>query len=182
MKQVVGKFDNLDRNRVIGAVQDHFSVKLEEVGRRSKWLQDESGRRWLVLGGIADWHGVPEEMMEYEIQARSEGMLVVAQKKRTYIEAFSGPLRPLFSARDKLYRAAQPNGGYQYQFTVQVSRDRLLCVQAQNVVLERFTAIPWSAEDKEQARAMNELEKIVKTMSREELATLADKIQREMPS
>ncbi len=39
MKQTAIKFDDLDRKRVIDAVQEHYGVKLDEVGHRSKWLE-----------------------------------------------------------------------------------------------------------------------------------------------
>ena len=68
MKKSSGKFDNLARLRVIDAVHEHFDVTLKRVGRRYKWLRDESGRNWWVLGGKDDWHGIPEDMMEHEEQ------------------------------------------------------------------------------------------------------------------
>ena len=83
MKQKPEKFDNLDRTRVISEIQRYFGVKLQRVGRRFKWLRDESGRNWWVLGGIDTWHGIPEEMMEDERRTQVEGVLVIAYKKLT---------------------------------------------------------------------------------------------------
>ena len=147
MKHPVGKFDNLDRDRVILAVQEHYDLYLKKVGSRHKWLRDESGRNWWVLGGKDDYHGIPEDMMEGERQARIEGMLVIAQRKVGSIDAFSGALGPLVSTRDKLYRAARSTGDYQFEATVKGDR-LVLSGRRRNVVLElkRFATIPFSAE------------------------------------
>ena len=51
MQETHGKFGNRDRDRVIDAIQKHYAVKLQQVGRRPKWLRDASGRNWWVLGG-----------------------------------------------------------------------------------------------------------------------------------
>jgi hypothetical protein len=160
MKQKTIKFGTLDRERVIDEVQEHYDVKLKKVGPHPKWLQDESGRNWWILGGTGDWHGIPEEMMEDEQQARVEGMLVIAQRKLTHIEAFAGLLGPLVSARDKLSWAQSRA----YQFWVKMSGAHLQCVQAPDVVLERFARIPYSVKDEE-------LEKTVATMSMDEFTT-----------
>ena len=175
MNIAVEKFDNLDRRVVIGAVQKHYDVKLERVEGRDKWRRDESGRNWWVLGGKGDWHGIPKEMMEDEIQARFDGTLIIAQKKRNFVEAFSGSLHPLVYVRDKLYRASRSTGDY--QFKVKVSGDRLLCVQAQDVVLQRFETIPYAIEDRDRDKRMNELHKLLATISPKERARLLQTLQ-----
>ena len=98
---------------------------------------------------------MPEEMMEDERQTQIEGMLVVAQKKRTCIELFSGPLRLIVDKRDKLYRAARSTGDY--QFTIKSHGDHLRCVQIPNFVLKRFDSIPWSARDRERNKKDEEI-------------------------
>ena len=104
------KFDNLDRNRVIHAVEEYHGVKLEKVGRRRKWLQDESGRNWWILGGYGDYHGVPEEMMEAELKSPTTGILIIAERKLTDIDIFSGSVEKLCKNRNKLYRARKTTG------------------------------------------------------------------------
>ena len=176
MNPTAEKFDNLDRKVVIDCVQERYGVSLGKVGGRDKWRRDESGRNWCVLGGKDDWHGIPEEMMEDERQARIEGMLVVAQKKRTCIELFSGPLRLIVDERDKLYRAARSTGDY--QFTINPYGDHLRCAQIPNCVLKRFDSIPWSAGDREREKGMKEFHKLVTTMSLEDRAALMDELSR----
>ena len=175
LKRTKEKFNNLHRRRVVDAIQKHYNVKLKRAGKRHKWLRDESARNWWVLGGTGYWHGIPEDMMADEIQAQSEGMLVIAWQKAKDMEVFSGPLDQLVSARDNLYRASQSTGDY--QFEVKVSGACLRCVQASNVVLERFETIPYATEDKERDRRMNEIRKIVATISPKERAILFKKLQ-----
>ena len=174
MKQTAAvKFDNLDRKRVIDAVQEHYGVKLDKVGQRPKWLRDESGRTWWILGGVADWHGIPKEMMEHEKEAQREGMLVIAEKKRTSMEVFVGPLNQLVSSRDKLFQTEKTGV---YQFTVKIKGDLMQCAQAPSVVLERITRILHSDEDRERERRVKEASRMIAGLSREELDALLDKL------
>lgn len=78
MTDKIGKFGNLECERVIEAIQTHYGVTLCKVGQRPKWRRDESGRSWWVLGGRKDWHGIAAEMMDDEVAASIEGLLVVA--------------------------------------------------------------------------------------------------------
>ena len=168
MNQTVEKFDNSDREHVIDAIRNHFGTKLAKVGNRDKWLQDESGRNWWVLGGKDDWHGIPEEMMNHEELAEREGMLVIARKKSKSIEMFAGPSTPFISAKEKLYRTAQGDGSYQYQITVKTKGNHLICDQVTNAELRKFGALPYSSTEKEQNRKISELKKIWVDASSEE--------------
>lgn len=177
MKQKPEKFDDLDRRRVIDAVQNHYGVQLQKVeSRRPKWLQEASGRNWWVLGGIGFFHGVPEKMMEHEKHSKVEGMLVIAYKKSNDMDVFAGPLGPLVSARNKLPRAAQPPR--EFKFNVEMSGTRMRCIEVPNVVLGRLLTIPHSAEDRKRDKTLNEFQKSVSTMSREELTALMDSLNR----
>lgn len=176
MKKSSGKFDNLARLRVIDAVHEHFDVTLKRVGRRQKWLRDESGRNWWVLGGKDDWHGIPEDMMEHEEQTHIEGRLVIAQLKREVIEAFWGRLGPFVNARNEFSRAAQQTGADQYQFMVRL-RGACLRIEKTNVELERFARIPYSDEDKQKDKKIHELKKLAAAMSPEQRAALRDRLQ-----
>ena len=171
MKQVPIKFDKWDRARVIDAVQEHYGVKLEKIGRHDKWLRDESSRNWWVLGAVEDWHGISKDMMADEKQAQLGGMLIIAERKLTSIEVFAGPLSQLVSSRDKLY--ALKTGAY--QFTVKVRGDLMKCVQAPAIVLKRIISIPHSDEDREREQRMNELAKAIAHLTPEELKELLEK-------
>ena len=173
---MVQKFDDLARDRVIKNIQEHEGVNLQKVGRRSKWLRDASGRSWWVLGGRETWHGIPEEMMVHEKCSQIEGMLVVAYQKLTSIDVFKGPLGPLASASNELPRATQ--SPRDYNFNVKVSGTRMWCIEVPNVVLARFATIPFSAEDRERDRKLNEFQKSISAMSLEDLTALGDELNR----
>ena len=154
------KFDNPDRNRVIRAVEEYYGVKLVKAGRRPKWLQDESGRNWWVLGGYGGYHGVPEDMMEAELQASTSGMLIIAVRKLPDIEIFSGPVGQLCKNRHNLYRAW--NTTRDYQFITTGSRNELKVTGEKDVEivrLERIISFSYSEEDKAQDRELGKLRK-----------------------
>jgi hypothetical protein len=111
------KFDEADREAVIRVIQDRYCVRLTPVGRRPKWLRDDNGKNYWVLGASAGWHGVPEEMMDAETKTPTAGKLVIANRSREAIQVFDGPLEPLVRNRNKLSR----NKIGDYQFTVKQS-------------------------------------------------------------
>lgn len=176
MTDGIGKFGNLERDCVVEAIEAHYGVTLHQVGQRPKWRRDEAGKNWWVLGGREGWHGIPAEMMDDETNASTEGMLVIAEKKVESVEAFAGSLRPLVDARGALYRVAQSAGKDQYQFTVEVRRGRMRCVQAPSMVLRRFAAFPYTASDRERDESWKALMKSVATMSDEERAKLFEQL------
>ena len=135
------RFDSLDRNRVIRAVEEYYGVKLEKVGRRRKWLQDESGRNWWILGGYGVYHGVPEEMMEAEQKALTAGMLIIAARKLTDIDIFSGSAEKLCKNRNRLYRAGKTTGDYQFNIHTSGSPPRLKVTGEKNVEIVRLKRI-----------------------------------------
>lgn len=173
------KFDSLDRNRVIREVEEYYNVKLEKAGRRSKWLQDESGRNWWILGGYGDYHGVPEDMMEAELRDPTAGMLIIAVRKLPDIELFSGPVEQLCENRHNLYRARNTTGDY--QFITSVSRNDLKITGEKDVEivrLKRIVSFSYSEEDKAQDRGLGKqrkeravaLNKVIQAGTAEELA------------
>jgi len=138
------KFDNSDRERVIDAVEERYSVELEKVGQRTKWLRDKSDRNWWIIGGTGLWHGIPEEMLEAELRSPSkEGMIVVAERQRTTIEVFVGPVGQLCKARDQLSRGrGGKEGDYQYHFNCEVTGDRMRIKEVPAVTLKKTISIP----------------------------------------
>ena len=169
----MAKFDDLDRKRVIDAIEEHYGVKLDKVARRRKWLRDESGRTWWVLGGVGDWHGIPKDMWELERSAQTEGMLVIAEKKRTALEVFVGPVRQLVGSIDKL----RPDKNGARHFTVRVRGDHIRCDQVPGVVLERLLSIPHSDEDRERERRTREATKTIADLTPEQVEELLENLE-----
>ncbi len=175
-----GKFDKLDRERVIEAIQRHYGVSLERVGKRNKWLRDAKGRNWWVLGGSDGWHGLPEEMMRDAQQNQNEGMLVIAWKEGTRIDVFVGPLGPLVDARGRLSRSETTKD---YQFTVETHGEWLRCRKVPNLALKKIDTFTYSADDREQDRNRNEARKLLEGLSSDELAeVLATLLQEDPPA
>ena len=144
MNDGVRKFDSWDRRLVIDAVEKLCGVRLTKVGKRDIWWRDESGKSWWILGGQG-FQGIPGEMVEDETQVHSDGMLVIAQRKKTYMEVFSASLRRFVSARDMLSR----DKGGDYKFNVEVNGDVLFVVGRDKAVLpgvglKKITEFPYS--------------------------------------
>lgn len=106
------KFNESDRDKVIAVVEQHFGVKLSNVGTRKKYLQDQSGRSFWVLGGYDNWHGIPPDMMEEEVKRNTNGVLVVAKRHLHSIEIFAGGLKPMVQSKGDLYRTK--NGDFHF--------------------------------------------------------------------
>lgn len=114
---VADKFDETDRDAVVSELTTRRGVNLSKVGRRRKWFQDAEGWNYWILGGYGEWHGIPEEMMEAELEAAEPGFLVIATRRKADIEIFVGSLKPLTNNRKKLSRAAKTTDDYQFTFT-----------------------------------------------------------------
>lgn len=167
------KFDELDRDRVIDAVEKHYGVQLDKVSPFRKWLRDASGGNWWVLGGVGDWHGIPKEMMADEAKRNEQidGKLIIAVRKRTSIEVFVGTAGQLVRSRAEL---AISEG--QYRFNVAVQGNLMRCLEVPGVVLERFTSFSHSEEDRERLRKMNEFLKEARKLSPKELEELMKRL------
>jgi hypothetical protein len=74
------KFDEYDRREVISKLENCLQVKLSPIGRRHKYLRDTNGRRYCILGGCGDWHGIPEEIVKEEENLGGDSVLVIAIK------------------------------------------------------------------------------------------------------
>ena len=86
-----GKFEETGRSAVIDELGRRLGVQIDRVGHRRKWLRDHSGRNYWVLGGYADWHGIPEKMMDAEVADPSDGFVVIAMRRQFDMEIFLIP-------------------------------------------------------------------------------------------
>jgi len=173
------KFDNIDRKRVIRVVEDYFKVKLSKIGRRSKWLQDDVGRNYWILGGYGEWHGIPEDMMNAEIEASTEGVLVVAIRKKNSMDIFAGGVDELVTGKAQLYRASKTTGDY--QFTYETKGNHLILKQLPIFSLEKINSLSYEIEEKKKDIAVNEVKKLLDGMSKEERTQLLQSIDEKKP-
>ena len=168
------KFDETDRRAVIDELSRRLDVRISRVGRRRKWLRDHSGRNYWVLGGYADWHGIPEEMMDAEIADPSGGLVVIAMRRQSDMEIFLGPLAPLVAARRKLSRANQSSGDY--QFTFRRRGGHLFVDQDSSVTLSSLVSFSFDETEKESAKRVEETMKLFAALPEDEQRELFKKL------
>ena len=133
---------------------------------RTIWQQDESGKDWWVLGGYEDWHGIPREMIEAELQAPTEGMLVIAERRRSTIEVFDGPVHQLCKAKDKLHLSSDTQN---YTFNCKIHGDYMKVVEVvPEFILRKRFSISYGEDEKERDKQLHEVKKILMRMSKEE--------------
>lgn len=160
------KFEELDRKQVITAVEDHYGIKLRQVGRRPTWRRDESGKSWWVLGGSVEFHGISREMMEAEEQDPSGGMIVVACVRRMRnsadadMEVFAGPVEQLVKAKNKLSQSQ--TGDYKFEHRT-LGAGTSIQIKGKDsfpiMCLKKIDALSYEAAKKEKDR---ETDKIIK--------------------
>ena len=153
------KFDNHDRKRVISEIERYYNVTLHKVGSRDKLLKDDTGKTYWVLGGTGDWHGIPKEMFAAEEKQATDGVLVIAKRKRNNIEIFVGSLQRLIENKSSLSQTDE-----QYQFDLKSSLGAITITKAPNVILKLIATIEYSKVDCATETAFNNLIKRIDKM------------------
>lgn len=125
------------------------------------------------MGGYADWHGIPEEMMNAEVADPSGGFVVVAMRRQSDMEVFLAPLAPLVSARRKQSRANRSTGGYQFTFRRRGSH--LLLDQDASVTLSSLISLSFDETEKEAAGSVEEASKLFAALPEEDQRELLKK-------
>lgn len=136
------KFQNQDRKKLIRIVEEHYNIRLNKVGRRQKWMRDNSGRYWWVLGGYDRWHGIPEDMVKAEQESSTNGMLIVGLAKwgktGVDLEVFSCPTETLVRDKDRLSLSEKG----EYQFVYEIEGDRMYVMGINKVRVATLRRIP----------------------------------------
>lgn len=170
----IERFDQTDRRAAIRKLELALGVSLKPVGRRRKWLKDEEGRSYWVIGGYGEWHGIPEEMMDAEIEKPSGGYLVIAMRHKAAMQIYIGSLAAIVNARDKLYRASKSTGDY--QFTYRKRGTSIVVEQSPSIRLADLASFEYSdsmkASDKRVAEASRLFESLSDEQKQELLASL----------
>src|SRR5215510_9460057 len=76
------KFDENSRRRVIRELQREYGVELTRIGHPWKYLKDEKGGRYVVLGGNDYRYDIPRAIFDEEARNSGSCMLVVAIQDR----------------------------------------------------------------------------------------------------
>ncbi len=167
------KFDNTDRRHVVEEIERHIASKLSRPGRRHIYLEDESGNRYVVLGGIDDWHGIPDDVIEAVEQHHPHSYLAIAIKNRNSLKIYYGAIEPLLKSLKNLNRP----GDNKYTFHVDEHRDHLVIREAHSVTLDFLSEILHSESDRKQIKSKVEIEKLLEMMSSKEREEFLRKIQ-----
>jgi hypothetical protein len=96
------EFDENCERRVVRELQRHFRVDLRKIGRLRKYLVDNKGVRYIVLGGADYWHGIPQSVFQDEETAAGDTVLVIATLDGDGLDVFAGPFRPMLDHKDRL--------------------------------------------------------------------------------
>ena len=162
-----GKFDSRDRTAVIRLIQGTFRVKLKKVNGAHIWLRDESGKRWCVIGGIGDFHGIPKRIMECEREESADGQLVIAKKLVDRVDVYVGSLQSLIDAKHRLSRRKRDGA---YLFNVNVKPGSIRIAEVPSVVLARICTLPHTDSDRDRIKRDEEFAKLMGSMSPDEIA------------
>jgi hypothetical protein len=161
------KFDEDDRRRVIAVIEQHFGISLKAIDSYRKYLRDEHGSRYIVLGGYEDWHGIPRKIFAAEEASPADTTLIIAKRSKTAIDIFSGPLRPLLDRKDDL-----PKTNHEYVFNLSFGANGLKVREAPNLVLRRLDETRYSVEEKQAEIRAREIAALVGGLSTAERAEL----------
>ncbi|OGT81746.1 MAG: hypothetical protein A3H91_08430 [Gammaproteobacteria bacterium RIFCSPLOWO2_02_FULL_61_13] len=168
------KFDEIDRRKVIAELEKEFKVHLQSIGNRRIYLTDDNARRYCVLGGYEDWHGIPRDIMEREENDPSDTILVIAKRRRTSIDIFCGPFSPLIRNKKKLTRT---NTG-QFEFNLQSRGAALFVKEVPDLVLSKLGMTEYSQAGREhdvaKAEALAALQRLSPEERRQVLNSLAN--------
>jgi hypothetical protein len=144
------KFDDQDRQRVVSALEEQIGSKLQKVGKRKIYLQDDDGHRFWVFGGVGLWHGIPKDMMDSEVEEidnrahqNLETSLIVALKKTSSIEVFRGPSMDFIKGRSLLGERKN-----QYHFNCENQNGGLQIREIASVRLSHILQIEWDLEQR----------------------------------
>jgi hypothetical protein len=166
------KFDNTDRRHVIDLLSEHVSSRLSRAENRHIYLKDNSGNRYVVLGGTGDWHGIPDDVIEDIEQNHLDSKLVVAIKNQKSLKIYWGEIKPLLKSLGKLPRP----GNDKYTFHVDERHDYLSVREAKTVTLALFKEIPHTESDREKSKSNVQIENLLNQMSDDERRELHRKI------
>lgn len=172
---MIAKFDKWDRRSVIRLIQETFGVTLDKVGRGDTWWRDKSGTEWCIIGGIGNFHGIPERIIECEREASVDDRLVIAEKLVDSLNVYVGSLQSLIDARHDLPRRHRDNA---YLFNVVAKKSSMGVVEAPSVVLRKIGAAAHTASNRDSIRKAGEFERLVGSMSPDELAEALEELRR----
>jgi hypothetical protein len=80
------KFGDPERRQVIEAIEQLKNTKLTQIGNYKKFLQGSDRAYYCIVGGTADWHGIPKEIIQHAIKDSSNFYVAVARLLKAKID------------------------------------------------------------------------------------------------
>jgi hypothetical protein len=166
------KFGDPERTRIIEAIEKLKSIQLQQIGSYKKFLQGSDGAYYCIVGGTADWHGIPKEVFAYASKDCSNFYLAVARLLKNRIELYMGPFKPLVDSKGMLTK----NERRDFQFDLAIPTDnRLPIKQVPRAKLYKVYEFPY---DVEQMRDTDrKIKHFLKTLSPEQLSRLLKELE-----
>lgn len=137
------KFDDVDRGKVISEMEKALQITLTKVGSRRKYLQDQNGVRYLLVGGDV-WHGLPEDVVTAELIKDYSSKIVVASKLAGRMDVFVGSLKKLIDCRSDLSFTKDS----QFVFKLRKSGQNLIVKEVPSCSLEKFISFQYQSNNK----------------------------------
>lgn len=154
------KFDEHDRQKVIVAIEQHFGISLKKIGSYRKYLSDQHGRRYIVLGGYEDWHGISRNIFDEEEATLGDTTLIIGKRSKTHIEIYSGSFQPLLDSKAHLAKTED-----QYVFNLQSSTSGITVREVPNLRLRRLGEAKYSLEENQTERKEHEITALIERLS-----------------
>lgn len=131
------KFDENDRHMVINKLQDTLHVSLSPIRNYRKYLKDENGNRYCVLGGYDTWHGIPGLIIDENTIANVKRYLVIAVKLKSKMDLYIGLMDSLIENKHKLTKTKEG----EYHFDINTRNDALYINQLPNFRLTKIAEV-----------------------------------------
>lgn len=133
------KFGNADRKLVIAELEKIYNTKLKpiQILNSQKYLRADDGRRYCIVGGIGDWHGIHEAIFQIESFEPSKSALVIASKLKSKIDIYLGPLDVLVLHSDQLTHTKASL----FEFNLSRRDNKMVIREVPNLILEKIGEI-----------------------------------------
>lgn len=170
------RFGDAERSRAVYELEKALNVKLIPIRPYKKWLRDNDGNRYCLVGGYGDWHGIPSEVLSPQ-QERGKTQLVVVRMLKDKAELYIGPLDPLVENKHMLPRSS----GGEYHFNIRsASGGCLRIMELSGYSLKKILEFPCLALEKEDDKHIYEAIKKLQKLPPQAREALITRLQAEL--
>jgi len=166
------RFDNIDRQHVIAAIENKFKSKLSKVGMRPSYLKNSQNIHFVVLGGIEGWHGIHDDVME-DIKSVDEKYLVIAIKQIESLKIYFCEMTKFLQSKILFSRTEDDR----YTFNIDECNTYAKIREAPKVTLELLSEVPYTPSDRETIETNIKFKKALEKMSRKEIEEILQSLE-----